>query len=113
MGGYIRGEIQERIWEKLSDEWLTENVSGDGEYALHHEESCDCEYGKMGKEKKAAAKKKRKEYYLTQEGKETKKKYAEKNTKKNNLIRELRMMKTCGSEAELTKETIARLMQVL
>ena len=110
---YIRGEIQEMIWGKLSDEWLTENVSGDGEYALHHEESCDCEYGKMGKEKKAAANKKRKEYYETQEGKETKRKYAEKNRKKNNLIRELRMMKKCGSEAELIKETIARLMQML
>ena len=56
---------------------------------------------------------KRKEYYETEEGKETKKKYAEKNRKKNNLIRELRMLKNCGSEAELTKETIARLMQML
>ena len=67
----------------------------------------------IGKEKKASANKKRKEYYETQEGKETKKKYAEKNRKKNNLIRELRMMKKCGSEAELIKETIARLMQML
>ena len=109
----MRREIQEMIWEKLSDEWLAENVSGDSEYALHHEESCDCENGMIGKEKKASANKKRKEYYETQEGKETKKKYAEKNRKKNNLIRELRMMKKCGSEAELIKETIARLMQML
>ena len=59
------------------------------------------------------ANKKRKEYYETPEGKQTKKYYAEKNRKKNNLIRELRMMKNCGSEAELIKETIARLMQML
>ena len=111
--GYMRREIQEMIWEKLSDEWLAENVSGDGEYALHHEESCDCENGMIGKEKQAAANKKRKDYYETEEGKETKKKYAEKNRKKNDLIRELRMMKNCGSEAELTKETIARLIAMI
>ena len=111
--GSIRREIQERIWEKLSDKWLDENVSGDGEYALHHEESCVCENGKIGKDKKAAANKKRKEYYETPEGKQTKKYYAEKNRKKHNLIREIRMMKKGGSEAELTKETIARLIAMI
>ena len=111
--GSIRREIQERIWEKLSDKWLAENVSGDGEYALHHEESCVCENGKIGKDKKAAANKKRKEYYETPEGKQTKKYYAEKNRKKHNLIREIRMMKKGGSEAELTKETIARLIAMI
>ena len=47
----------------------------------------------LGKKKKEAANKKRKEYYETQEGKETKRKYAEKDRRKHNLIQELRMMK--------------------
>ena len=66
--GFMRREIQEHIWEKLSDEWLAKNVSGDGEYALHHEESCVCENGKIGKEKKAAASKKQKDKILLQLG---------------------------------------------
>ena len=111
--GYMRREIQEMIWEKLSDEWLDENVSGDGEYALHHEESCDCENGMIGKEKKASANKKRKEYYKTQEGKEMKKYYANENKKKHDLIREVRRLKKGGTLAELSKETIARLIAMM
>ena len=58
------------IWEKLSDEWLDENVSGDGEYALHHEESCDCENGMIVKEKKHQ--RTRKEKNITKHRKEKK-----------------------------------------
>ena len=32
----IKMEITEKIWEELSDEWLDQNVGGDGLYALHH-----------------------------------------------------------------------------
>ena len=89
------------------------NVSGDGEYALHHHETCFCENGEKGKQKKAAANKKRKEFYETEEGMEIKKKYSEKAKQKNELIEELRRMKNCGTEAELAKETIAKLLKML
>merc|ERR1712030_125226 len=75
--GYMRREIQEMIWEKLSDTLLENNVSGDGEYALHHEESCVCENGEIGKAKKASANADRKAYYETEEGKTNKKKKAD------------------------------------
>ena len=103
--GFMRREIQEHIWEKLSDEWLAKNVSGDGEYALHHDESCVCENGKIGKEKKAAASKKKKDFYETEEKKQKKKYYREKNKAKHALIKKVRV--------EMTKETIARLINML
>jgi hypothetical protein len=62
--------ITESIWKKLSDEWLKENVSGDSEYRLHHEDKCACTNGKVGKEKKEAANKKRREFYETERGQE-------------------------------------------
>ena len=55
--GYTRREIQEKLWDNLSDEKLEKNVSGDAEYGLHHYESCTCENGVIGKQKKAAANK--------------------------------------------------------
>ena len=105
--------LHKRVWENLSDEWLKKNVSGDAEYALHHYESCICENGVIGKQKKAAANKKRKEYYEMEEGKQTKNKYREKAKQKNNLIKELKRIKNCGSQAELSKETIAKLLEML
>ena len=110
---YTRIEIQERLWENLSYEWLKKNVSGNAEYVLHHYESYICENGVIRKQKNAAATKKRKEYYETEEGKQTKKKYREKAKQKNNLIKELRRIKNCGSQAELSKETIAKLIDTL
>ena len=44
------------------------NGSGDGEYKLHHQESCNCENGDKGKKKKAAANKRRSDFYKTEEG---------------------------------------------
>ena len=111
--GYIRGEIQESIWDNLSEEWLVKNVSGDGEYALHHQETCICENGNIGKDKKAAANKKRKEFYETKEGIAKKKYYADKAREKHDLIRQLKKLKTSRNDAELTKETIAKLMDLL
>ena len=109
----IRRDIQENLWTNLSDKWLAENVSGDDEYALHHQETCTCDYGKIGKARKAAANKKRKEFYETEEGEQTKKWYREEARKKHNLIRELRRLKNCSNEAELSKENIARLIAML
>ena len=82
----IRREIQERIWEKLSDTWLEKNVSGDGEYALHHQASCVCERGEIGKAKKVAANEKKKAYFQTEEGKAKKKKKADDDREKTKCL---------------------------
>ena len=109
----MRREIQECILEKISDEWLAKNIRGDTAFPLHHQESCVCENGKIGKEKKAAASKKKKDFYETEEGKEKKKYYSEKNKEKYALIKKVREMKKGGNLAELSKETIARLITML
>ena len=79
----------------------------------HHQKTCHCENGKIGKEKRAAANKKRKEFYQTEKGKTVKEYYAEKARKKHELIRQLKMIKTNCNDAELTKETIAKLMTLI
>ena len=107
----IRGEIQERIWEKLSDTWLETNVSGDGEYALHHQASCVCERGEIGKAKKVAANEKKKAYFETEEGKAKKKKKADDDREKNKMFREMKSMKKSGKKP--TKEEIIRLINMM
>ena len=109
--GSIRRKIQERIWEKLSDTWLEKNVSGDGEYALHHEESCVCENGKIGKAKKASANADRKAYYETEEGKTKKKKKADEARKNHKIIRDMKSLKKSGKKP--TKEEIIRLINMM
>ena len=107
---YWRSEITYKIWSALSDQWLAENVSGDGEYMLHHQGTCLCENGDIGKNNKAVANQRRSDFYKTEEGQAIKRQYAEKAAKKHELIRILTEYKTGGkNEAELTKETIARL----
>ena len=107
-----RCEITHKLWLALSDEWLAENVSGDGEYMLHHQKSCHCENGDIGKKKRAEANQKRRNFYKTEEGQAKKRYYAEKASKKHELIRLLKEYKTLNkNEAELTKETIERLIK--
>ena len=67
----------------------------------------------MGKEKRAAANKKRKEFYQTERGETIKEYYADKAKKKHELIKQLKMIKTNCNDAELTKETIAKLMTLI
>jgi hypothetical protein len=105
--------IMESIWKKLSDEWLEENVSGDSEYRLHHEDTCACTNGKVGKEKRRTANEKRRDFYKTDRGLEIRKMYKEKNEKKNKLIATLMELKTNSTQAKLTKETITKLMDLL
>ena len=63
---------------------------------LHYQKLYHCENGDKGKEKKVTANKRR----------------SEKASKKHELIKLLKEYEYCGkNEAELTKETIARLMQ--
>ena len=73
---------------------MNENVSGDGEFMLHHQELCHCENGDKGKEKKVVANKTR----------------SEKSSKKHKLIKLLKEYKT-DSNNEVVKETIVRLMK--
>ena len=101
---YTQMEITESLWRNLSDEWINKNVSGDGEYALHHHETCFCRNGGKGKQLKTAAHKKRKEFYKTEECMEIKKKYSEKAKQKKKLIEELRRMKS--------KDIIAKLLNM-
>ena len=44
---------------------------------------------------------------------EIKNKYSEKAKQKNKLIEELRRMKNCGTQAELSKDTVAKLLNML
>ena len=109
----VRCLITESIWDELSDEWLEENVSGDSVYALHHADTCACENGEIGKEKREFANKKRSDFYKTAKGIEIKKLYKEKSQKKKELINSLMELKEKSNKAKLTKETIARLMDLL
>ena len=59
-----------------------------------------------------ASQKKRRNFYKTEEGQAKKRYYAEKASKKPELIRLLKEYKTLNkNEAELTKETIERLIK--
>ena len=110
---YWRIEITGKLYKELSDKWLDENVSGDGEYKLHHQETCRCETGEIGKQEKVAANQKRREFYKTPEGIAKKEHYAEKASKKHQLIPLLMEYKSSKNQAELTKESIAKLMELL
>ena len=109
----IRCITMEKIRKELSDEWLEENVSGDSAYALHHADACACENGEIGKEKKEMTNKKRSDFYKTVRWLEIKKNYKEKSQKKNELINRLMELKNNSNKAKLTKETIAKLMDLL
>ena len=97
--------------EELSDEWIEQNVSGDGEYALHHEESCVCENGEIGKAKKATANADRKAYYETEEGKTKKRKKADDDRKNHKMIRDIKRLNKGGKKP--TKEEIIRLINMM
>ena len=106
-----RSEITYKIWLTLSDEWLAENVSGDLEYKLHHQETCHCENGKIGRKKKEAANQKRRDFYETQQGQDIEKKYKDRAQNKNDIIKLVMELKTGNNLAEMEKETILDLLK--
>ena len=53
----IRLTILRWVSRKLSEEWKIKHVSGHQHY-LHHHETCQCEFGIIGKAQKATANKK-------------------------------------------------------
>ena len=80
--------------------------------ALHDYETCHCDRGKAGRAKLAAANEKRRAFYKTEAGISTKKKYREKAAVKRRIINELQMF-TVSTKAQLSKERIENLVNLL
>ena len=98
------------IKKNLDEEWLKENVSGHPHH-LHHHETCLCDYGMIGIEKKKAANKKRSDFYETERGKNIKKMYKNRAEDKKDLIERLMKLQTGNNLAEMEKETILNLLK--
>ena len=109
--GDIRLGILQSVKRQLKEEWVMENVSGHPHY-LHHHETCLCDNGEIGKKKKKEANEKRREFYKSERGQEVRKAYKEKNDKKREMIKILSALKV-NKKAELTKETIETLMNLI
>ena len=101
----IRNEISEGIASYLD---LLNKLNWD-EYNLHNIETCLCDRGKIGKEKRAAANEKRREFYKTEKGIAIKKKYREKAAVKRKILNQVMMLKVT-KRAELCKQTIQELL---
>ena len=80
---------------------------------MHHHETCLCEFGKIGKEKKAADNKERKDFYKTELGQEIKDNYKEKAQTRKTLIKTVNALKTGSNLAEMEKEMIINLIKRL
>ena len=59
---------------------------------LHDKETCLCNRGKIGKEKRAIANEKRRAYYKTDAGLETKRRYCEKAKVKREILNQLSIL---------------------
>mgnify|MGYP001158961085 FL=1 len=106
----IRLTILRGVSTKLSEEWKAKHVSGHQHY-LHHHESCLCEFGKIGKERKAAANKKRRDFYKTERGQNIRNSYKERAKTRDELIEILMAHKPGTNLAEMEKETILKLVR--
>ena len=100
----ISKEISKRIDLSSKPNWTKE--------ALHDDENCLCDRGKLGKERKAVANYKRKEYYKTEAGIAMKKMYKERAAIKRQLLNHLTMMNV-SKKAKLCNETIDKLVKLL
>ena len=76
-----------------------------------HHETCLCDYGKIGIEKKKAANKKRSDFYETERGKNIKKMYKNRAEDKKDIIEKLMKLQTGNNLAEMEKETILNLLK--
>ena len=108
----IQLAILKGIKDHLTEDWTHDNVSGHPHH-LHHHETCLCEFGRIGKEKKAAANKKRKDFYKTERGQEIKNIYKEKAQTRKTLIKTVNALKTGSNLAEMEKEIIINLIKRL
>jgi hypothetical protein len=88
---------------KLSEKWKTKHVSGHQHY-LHHQETCLCEFGKIGKERKAAANKKIRDFYKTERGQTVKNSYKERAKTRDQLMQILMTHKPGTNLDEMKKK---------
>ena len=106
----VRLEILRNLQQNLDEEWLKNNVSGHPHH-LHHHETCLCEFGKIGRQKKAAANQKRRDFYKTERGQDIKKMYKDRAQNKKDIIKLVMDLKTGNNLAEMEKETILDLLK--
>ena len=79
---------------------------------LHDKETCLCNRGRIGKEKRAVANEKRRAYYKTAAGLETKWRYREKADVKRQILNQLSMLNV-SKKAYLCHEKIEQLVKML
>ena len=106
----VRLGILRNLQQNLDEEWLKNNVSGHPHH-LHHHETCLCEFGKIGRQKKAAANQKRRDFYKTEQGQDIKKMYKDRAQNKKDIIKLVMDLKTGNNLAEVEKETILDLLK--
>ena len=78
---------------------------------LHHHETCLCDFGKIGKEKKKAANEKRREFYKSDSGERVKNRFKEIAKTRDKLKETLMAHKPGTNLAEMEKETILKLLR--
>ena len=106
----IRLAILREVNNHLSNEWKTKYVSGHYHY-LHHHETCQCEFGKIGRARKKEANEKRREFYKTECGQNVKNRYKEMAKTRDELIERLMAHQSGTNLAEMEKETILKLLR--
>ena len=106
----IRLAILRGVRNKLTAKWKSDNVSGHHHH-LHHHETCVCDFGLIGKEKKEAANEKRREFYNTERGQEIKNKYKDRAQKRREIIEKIMMLQTGYNLAEMEKESLLNLLK--
>ena len=113
---FYRRTIIDEVTAELSPEWLNANVSKNSESGeitgLHHHDTCCCDYGAVGMEKKRQANERRRAFYSTEAGKKIKKTYKDKMEKKRQLVKMLAELGV-NKKAELQKEKIITLLRLL
>ena len=106
------GEVREEISSGIAASINWNEKPNWKEFALHDFESCLCDRGKAGIAKKKAANGKRRAYYNTPAGIETKKKYKQRAEVKRQILNQLQSLNV-STRAELSKETIEKLVKML
>jgi hypothetical protein len=79
---------------------------------LHNFETCICDRGRLGIEKRIEANRKRRAFYETEEGKRVKENYKRKKMAKDELVKQLLQIGK-GIKADLLRKEMTRLLQLL
>ena len=77
---------------------------------LHHHETCLCDFGKIGKEKKEAANKKWSDFYKTERGLAMRQKHKDRANEKKDIVALIKDLVCTSNLAEMQKETIFQLL---